>query len=970
MKKINFFKEFTFDLSQNPCTLKYLAKYYLTKSLRKLFKELETKNLVKANQIIGLLLKLKFDNGSIKTFSTLRKGSLTDFTKLSTLFKHLLILRSENLAIDSKENIKVISIIFSYHIYPIEYNMINPQDIEIEINENKEIKNNNQNFIDYKVDHRTNIRYMNPLGLIKIPLLFSGSIQFLNEFISINKNVSPDNDMAFKYKINFNHISNLECEISIVLQENTSIVIYKFKDKLITVPKLEFNEVLIERVIMGRLTENYLIDMLNNNILLHKRFNINKKAKGFIDRISKDTKIKIDDLKKFITFDIECITDLISLKEDGDTTYFDPVLISAHDFYNDVIHTETLREEFGKSNPFSFSKVGRDNESRKTYKIEKLANFFLRFMEPKYHKFILYAHNLSNFDSVFILESLLFISDNYNIKIEPLIRDNKIISIKLRFGYNKDTGYRYYIEFHDSLLLLMSSLDKLSKTFLSDKPELQKMDFKLVEQLLLNEDNRKVFVDNKKMFSEIIKYCERDVLSLSHIIFIFAELIYNKWGISVHKYPTISSLGMGIYLSNYLDSDNLIPRISGELYKDLSSSYHGGHTDVYEMYSDEDVHSYDYSSMYPTQMFNKEMPVGKIDKFDGNPLNLNETFQTLIDKLAFIKCDVFVDKSLNRPTYMTNVLLNGEMRSVCATGLFKNQMIFVPELAYYHKLTNGLIKIIPDSIKYGYLFESRNLFKNYIKDLFDIKNSVSKDNPWYLIAKLLMNCLYGRMGLRQEIVNYSFLHAFEIENLSMNNDLVIKDVIDFDNFNKSLLISIDNKEPNLKSSVPIAAAITAYARMELAPLLLDDSLDIFYIDTDSYKCKQKITDLNKYKHLNHNDLGALKYEGTYSESLFLLPKVYGGIYKENNNEFTKVKGFKDKVEFDLLKNLLFKKQEIKLSQIKWYRNMLKSEIKLMKTPYILNLNENKRLIDLKTFKTKPYHFDSYDYEKLIDNKNK
>jgi len=231
-----------------------------------------------------------------------------------------------------------------------------------------------------------------------------------------------------------------------------------------------------------------------------------------------------------------------------------------------------------------------------------------------------------------------------------------------------------------------------------------------------------------------------------------------------------------------------------------------------------------------------------------------------------------------------------------------------------------------------------------------------------------MNCLYGRMGLRQVIVKYSFLLNHEIEKLSMTEDLTIKDIIEFDKFDKSLVITIDNKEVNLKSSVPIAAAITAYARMELATLLLDESLDILYIDTDSYKCKQKITELPKYKHLDHTDLGGLKYEGTFSESLFLLPKVYGGIYKESTSQFTKVKGFKDKVEFNLLKDLLMKNQELKLSQIKWYRDMLKSEIKLMKTPYILKLNDNKRLIDIKTFKTKPYHFVCYDPENQIKNK--
>lgn len=266
----------------------------------------------------------------------------------------------------------------------------------------------------------------------------------------------------------------------------------------------------------------------------------------------------------------------------------------------------------------------------------------------------------------------------------------------------------------------MSSLDKLSKSFLKDQPDLQKMSSEKVLDLLLYEKNRKVFINDRSLFIEIIRYCERDVLSLSNIINIFANLIFDKFKVNIHKYPTISSLGMGIYLSNYLESDNLIPRIAGQIYEDISKAYHGGHTDVYDLYSDEEVHSYDYSSMYPSEMLDHNMPTGKIDKFEGNPLGLNETFKTLIDKLAYIKCDVYVDKSLNRPTYMTRVLINGEFRSVCATGLFKDKMIYIPELLEYQRLTNDKIRIIKDSIKYGYRFESAILFDNFVADLFEI----------------------------------------------------------------------------------------------------------------------------------------------------------------------------------------------------------------------------------------------------------
>ena len=174
----------------------------------------------------------------------------------------------------------------------------------------------------------------------------------------------------------------------------------------------------------------------------------------------------------------------------------------------------------------------------------------------------------------------------------------------------------------------------------------------------------------------------------------------------------------------------------------------------------------------------------------------------------------------------------------------------------------------------------------------------------------------------------------------------------------------NSDEVKLKSSIPIAATITALARMKLSEILSDLELDILYIDTDSFKCLQKITELDRYKHLDFYGLGALKYEGSFSESIFLLPKVYGGIYKDSTSEITKVKGFKNKIEFNQLKDLLFKNKELKLTQNKWFRNMLKSEIKIMKTPYNLALNDNKRVNNLKTFKTNPYHFYNYDPESI------
>jgi hypothetical protein len=127
-----------------------------------------------------------------------------------------------------------------------------------------------------------------------------------------------------------------------------------------------------------------------------------------------------------------------------------------------------------------------------------------------------------------------------------------------------------------------------------------------------------------------------------------------------------------------------------------------------------------------------------------------------------------------------------------------------------------------------------------------------------------MNSLFGRMGLKQELTEYKFKDKTEIEKFSLSQFKgSIKDIIEFEDSLKSLVVTIKNSEEvELKSSVSIASAIAAYARMEMSTLLLDESLNILYTDTDCVKTTNKITELDRYKHLDHNNLGGLKHEET------------------------------------------------------------------------------------------------------------
>jgi hypothetical protein len=363
-------------------------------------------------------------------------------------------------------------------------------------------------------------------------------------------------------------------------------------------------------------------------------------------------------------------------------------------------------------------------------------------------------------------------------------------------------------------------------------------------------------------------------------------------------------------------------------------------------------------------MLENKFPVGIVNKFTGNPLQSGLTLNDLHNEkvLSFVKCDIFVDKSIDRPVYQTRKQIpnKNSVRTMAATGIFKDQWIYLPELIEYQRLTNNNIRIIPDSIREGYIFEAKNIFKDYVSVMFKIKQSVNKSNPWYAISKLLMNSLYGRFGLKNQLQEFLIFDKIleDMEFSIRNLDVSILDIYEFEDTEKAFVI-INKTVNGLNSSLPVAAAVTAYARMKMAPILLDNSIKVLYTDTDSYVIEgdlEKLCD-GKYKYLLHNELGGLKLERIFSEFIALAPKLYGGILEDKTEFKVKVKGFKDRVEFDILKNLLFNDEKsFLLNQNKWFRSIKKGEISIKSSPYTLELNENKRRLDLTNLRTLAYHF--------------
>jgi DNA polymerase type B, organellar and viral len=88
-------------------------------------------------------------------------------------------------------------------------------------------------------------------------------------------------------------------------------------------------------------------------------------------------------------------------------------------------------------------------------------------------------------------------------------------------------------------------------------------------------------------------------------------MIFDLFGQNVHHYRTLPSLAFAIFRSNFMKED-LIPRLSGKIAKDIRQGYTGGAVDMYIPQSKPGVKikCYDVNSLYPSQMESRLMPIG------------------------------------------------------------------------------------------------------------------------------------------------------------------------------------------------------------------------------------------------------------------------------------------------------------------------------------------------------------------------
>jgi hypothetical protein len=471
----------------------------------------------------------------------------------------------------------------------------------------------------------------------------------------------------------------------------------------------------------------------------------------------------------------------------------------------------------------------------------------------------IYAHNLAGFDGIFLMKYLL----EYG-KVEPLLHNGKLISIKLKIkimSTENSKSEEKTIIFKDSFLLLPLSLRKLCLAFNIETSKgyfpflLNNIYYSGVIPKFENWTGisltqfEKIVSDYKgKMWSfqlEAIKYCKLDCKSLHEVLIKFNILIFNEFKVNIHKPLTLPALAMRIYKSHYMLKDTIY-QLLGRPGFNIRNSYTGGAVDVYIPHNRIGsllcnikgffikLYYYDVNSLYPFVMAFNDMPIGKPIAFEGNIRQIEP------DAYGFFYCKITSPKFLFHPLLQRRIKTQDGIRTIAGLGTWEDwinsaEMDNAIKFGYTFEILNG------------YQFKTGNIFEDYITKMYNLRLEYEKGHPMNLIAKLLMNSLYGKFGMSldtTEIAIYNLDKEEDRESMKNHLDLygeTYQDYIKIDNHlltirNTFLSLKYNEKEDmnhGQDINVAIAAAITAGARVHMSYFKNNPLFNLYYSDTDS-----------------------------------------------------------------------------------------------------------------------------------------
>jgi len=411
----------------------------------------------------------------------------------------------------------------------------------------------------------------------------------------------------------------------------------------------------------------------------------------------------------------------------------------------------------------------------------------------------------------------------------------------------------------------------------------------------------KISDNNWDLKEETLKYLQSDIEGLLEVITKFRDNIFNKYNLNITSFKTLPSLAIFVYGSSYLPN-NLKPDlkiIKGEVERELREAYFGGNVGVFINLITNGYH-YDLNYQYSKAMLN-DMPV-------GNPIlsletDLDKIFGFVYGEITCPDVNILQVPFIQYRDHYKNLV-------TCPRGKFK-RLIFSQEIKY--ALNYGYKR----NIEYCYKFKrGKGLFTKYVLDHFKDKVS-AKDQVQRSIAKLFLNSLYGRLGMKDIESTMKIVNKKEADILDKNSNIIIlselgknKYLVRYkgqisDNIRelylKDPLVKVNQnnnkvftpkemrelgliKKLSAPTAIHIAAAISSYARILINEYKNIPGNPCIMSDTDSAVLPYPLP-----VHLVGTRLGQMKLEQVIELGIFIKKKTYY-IKNSNNKEVIKSSG--------------------------------------------------------------------------------
>ena len=475
-------------------------------------------------------------------------------------------------------------------------------------------------------------------------------------------------------------------------------------------------------------------------------------------------------------------------------------------------------------------------------------NDFLQFLQENndnnyYQK--IFAHNGGGFDWVHLFSWFFIDSDLDKTKVEIVLTGSSIIFASINQFENT-------INFCDTLLTLKSSLDKLCDVFKPDAPKLKDFPIDKIEQL---------FRDDKTF---VLKYLDNDCISLLQIMHKFMALI------EIDFFPlTVASLGLYVFKKDFFPEDLKIYKPSPIHDEFITDSYAGGRVECFRQGKHKQVYTYDINSLYPYIMSFCQIPICKP----------SQTKSFLPNRTGFYRITFKQTNKTLPPVLWNRTAKQGLVFVYEGKGVFSN-----------HEIELALKVGCEIKFHFGiYYPETKQIFKPYVDHFYNLRKTFDSKHPMQLVAKYLLNSLYGKWGQKETTNKLVSMTPKEYLKELKDGKLIT----DYDTENN--LYSLETTRPVPHRIIYIASIITALARCEIYKYIESNIDNLIYCDTDCVHLTKPMS-----KNIGEK-LGQMKKEQE-GRSIHIGRKMYGIFDNKTKKEKITFKGLttKSKLKHDEL----------------------------------------------------------------------